>query len=456
MTRAPDPGPGPTQSEVLRERVGQVPWRRALVDVVNERLGRGPTAIPDRIEGAVYGQLIAEARATGLVDPSAGARVADDVRSGGPGTIDGEALTTSLALALELSPRPAEAIVAAVLGHPREPASADPRAVDRDVLALRALVIARLVRGERDRGAALRSAQRDLERVAPEAGRAGHDPAFRSGWDAFAAASDLPGAMQAAAGAGRRVGPAVAMIGGSLAGAYWGAGAMPPSWRRDLTGSAEARALADRVIEAEPTGAEGRRWSTSTSSPLAVDPVELAGVVQGATIQGATAQGAAARPPTLLGITALPGRRYVAYHTGAHWRDLETDAARLRGLGYRALLLLVEDRELARCRVTGIDEVLEAHGIELIRYPIRDPLVPRDGPSFRLTVATVLDRVREGRSVAVACRGGFDRSGMATACVLREGGLDATTAIARVHAARARALRLPDQQAYVRAWPPDR
>ena len=29
-----------------------------------------------------------------------------------------------------------------------------------------------------------------------------------------------------------------------------------------------------------------------------------------------------------VGITFLPGKRYVGYHTGAHWRDLEADAAR--------------------------------------------------------------------------------------------------------------------------------
>ena len=57
-------------------------------------------------------------------------------------------------------------------------------------------------------------------------------------------------------------------------------------------------------------------------------------------------------------------------------------------------------------------------------------------------------------SLAIACRGGLDRSGMAAACLLREAGIGADAAIERVQQARRGSLTLPDQQAYVRAWPP--
>ena len=45
---------------------------------------------------------------------------------------------------------------------------------------------------------------------------------------------------------------------------------------------------------------------------------------------------------------------------------------------------------------------------------------------------------------------------MAAACLLCEAGLGADDAIDRVQRARPRALTLPDQQAYVREWPPER
>jgi hypothetical protein len=241
-----------------------------------------------------------------------------------------------------------------------------------------------------------------------------------------------------AAGQGERRGAAA--VAGGLAGAHWGSGGVPPEWRRRLRDPPGVRTLVDHLVETDAPGWDGEPWRTSTSDPLRVDPVDLAGVVE-------LGRGE-------VGITALPGKRYVGYHTGAHWRDLDADAARLRRLGFGVLLLLVEDRELVRCRATGIGEALAAAGVELVRFPIRDPLLPRDGTAFRATVASLLARAREGGSVAIACRGGFDRAGMATACLLREAGLGPVDAIDRVQRARAGALTLPDQQAYVRDWPP--
>jgi hypothetical protein len=215
---------------------------------------------------------------------------------------------------------------------------------------------------------------------------------------------------------------------------------VPAVLRRRLAQGPAVRGLADRLIETDAPGWDGRPWRTSTSSPLRIDRLDLSGL-------DGCAAGAA-------GITFLPGRRYVGYHTGAQWRDLDADAARLRELGTDTLLLLVEDRELVRCRVTGIGEALAAHGVELVRFPIRDPLLPRDGDAFRRTIAALLGRVRTGGSVAIACRGGLDRAGLTAGCLLREAGLGAAEAIDRVQAARRGALTLPDQQAYVRAWPP--
>lgn len=64
----------------------------------------------------------------------------------------------------------------------------------------------------------------------------------------------------------------------------------------------------------------------------------------------------------------------------------------------------------------------------------------------------VVARLRTGGSVAIACRGGIDRSGMTAACVLVEAGLSAEEAIRRVHAGRRHSLTRPEQKAYVRAW----
>jgi protein-tyrosine phosphatase len=120
--------------------------------------------------------------------------------------------------------------------------------------------------------------------------------------------------------------------------------------------------------------------------------------------------------------------------------------------GVDTLVVLAEDAELEQAMVLDLPEVLAGAGIDLVRHPIPDPHVPTDTAAFRATVADVLARMRAGRSVAIACRGGLDRSGMAAACVLRQAGLDATAAVDRVHAAREHTLTRDEQLAYVRDW----
>jgi len=197
-----------------------------------------------------------------------------------------------------------------------------------------------------------------------------------------------------------------------------------------MRGHATLQPIIDRLI-----AAAGAR--TSTGSPLRVDRIDLAGIDG---LGGGS-----------LGITFLPGKKR-AGHTGLHWRDLDFDVAHLRALGVDVLFLLVEDEELAWCRVPELPEVIPASGLELVRFPIRDPRVPTDDAAFRTAVEDLVARLRAGGSVAIACRGGIDRSGMAAACVLVSAGLGRADAIARVHAARHRSLTYPEQLAYVQAW----
>jgi protein-tyrosine phosphatase len=152
-------------------------------------------------------------------------------------------------------------------------------------------------------------------------------------------------------------------------------------------------------------------------------------------------------------MTFLPGKRYMGYYSGPHWRDLDSDAVALKEQGVDLLLLLVEDHELERCHASAVVDVLPAHGIELMRHPIKDPMTPYEDRPYREVVSALAERVRAGATVAIACRGGLDRAGMTSACLLRESGLDADSAIDRVHAARKHTLTMPDQLHYVKAWP---
>jgi hypothetical protein len=138
--------------------------------------------------------------------------------------------------------------------------------------------------------------------------------------------------------------------------------------------------------------------------------------------------------------------------TGNHWRDLSTDVTRLKELGVETLLRLVEDAELQECRVINIATAMDEAGIDLIRFPIRDRRISTDVAAFHRAIRDVAARVRSGAHLAIACRGGLDRSGMAAACLLIEAGIGIEDAIGRVHSARRGSLTFPEQLGFVKAW----
>jgi protein-tyrosine phosphatase len=120
------------------------------------------------------------------------------------------------------------------------------------------------------------------------------------------------------------------------------------------------------------------------------------------------------------------------------------------------LFLLNEDDELESCLVPELPEVMAAVGPQLIRFPVHDPRTPTDLPAYQAAIRDLVRRVRSGAFVAIACRGGVDRSGMTAACLYREVGLDFDEAISRTQTARHGSITIGEQQEYVRAWPTSR
>ncbi|MFN8520148.1 MAG: ADP-ribosylglycohydrolase family protein [Chloroflexota bacterium] len=251
-----------------------------------------------------------------------------------------------------------------------------------------------------------------------------------SAWDAFAGATGYQDAVTRAVRYGADTDTTAAIAGG-LAGAWFGVDDIPAEWRAGMRDPGIVRPLVDGLIATDPAGG----WRTSAASPLRVDQVET---------------GSTAELPGRIGITFLPGKRSAGM-AGHHWRDLDADLERIRRWG-DTLLLLVEDHELLEAGVPDIAAAAVRHGITLVRFPIPDPHVPRDVPAYRAVVRDMVERLHGGRSIVVACRGGIDRSGMTVACILRELGLDADTAIARTQAGRKGSITRSEQQALVRAW----
>ena len=154
-----------------------------------------------------------------------------------------------------------------------------------------------------------------------------------------------------------------------------------------------------------------------------------------------------------LGMTNLPGDRDPRpLGLGLAPRALDADALQLHQLGVDALLLLVEDHELEHSEVPHMAEALAGEAIELLRFPIPDFGVTEDPDGLREALGAVASRVLEGQTIVVACRAGRGRTGTIVGCLLRDGGLDADTAIGLTRSTRPGTIEREAQERFVRDW----
>ena len=158
--------------------------------------------------------------------------------------------------------------------------------------------------------------------------------------------------------------------------------------------------------------------------------------------------------PGRLGVTILPGKRgaSVRYPGRVYRRDTRTDLERLRSIGIRLLVLLVEDRELQRWGDTALVDHAEEAGVRVRRLPIRDGAAP---PSLAVVddLLAEIDSERARGDVVVACMGGVGRSGTIAACALVAAGLSPDGAIAHLRAVRhPTAVETPQQVEFVAAY----
>lgn len=113
--------------------------------------------------------------------------------------------------------------------------------------------------------------------------------------------------------------------------------------------------------------------------------------------------------------------------------------------------------------LAGIDES-GTLGLKRYSFEIPDMGIPAGPEVMRGVLDLIRSEIEAGRSCYVHCWGGIGRTGTAVACWLREQGLDADTALARVqslyetHMDEAKRARYPNspqqptQLRYVREW----
>lgn len=176
----------------------------------------------------------------------------------------------------------------------------------------------------------------------------------------------------------------------------------------------------------------GRGEKTSGSHPIRVDflPQEEVGL------------------PGRLGMTFAPGKKSEGAD-GVWDRDLAADLERLaEEYQVEVLVSLMERIEYSYLEVPNLLQKSEERGMEVLHLPIPDGGAPVDPEADRYVplVEDVAERLEEGQTVVVHCRGGQGRSGMFAASVLVALGHPAVKALEIVRETREGAVETPEQE----------
>ena len=126
---------------------------------------------------------------------------------------------------------------------------------------------------------------------------------------------------------------------------------------------------------------------------------------------------------------------------------LQDDAAALADAGVTDVVCLLPDDELARLGLAAEPDLLARKGLRVHRLPVPDFGVPAEDAAAALA-EVVADRLSDGASVVVHCRGGVGRSSTVAATVLVREGLRPEEAWKVL--ARARGRRVPETGAQER------
>jgi protein-tyrosine phosphatase len=131
-------------------------------------------------------------------------------------------------------------------------------------------------------------------------------------------------------------------------------------------------------------------------------------------------------PPVRLAIVLRP--------RGEEW--LAREMLRIKNAGIQTLVSLLEPHEAEFLGLAEEEKFAEEAGLRFLNYPIPDTRVPSSTAHFRTFISGLVQRLREGESVGIHCRGCIGRATITAACVLIQMGLKPLDAMAAVEAAR--------------------
>lgn len=131
-------------------------------------------------------------------------------------------------------------------------------------------------------------------------------------------------------------------------------------------------------------------------------------------------------PPVELAIVLRP--------RGEEW--LRDELLGIKHAGVQTLVSLLEPHEADYLGLAEEGPLAEEIGLRFLNYPIPDTKVPQDIAHFRTFISGLVERLREGESIGIHCRGCIGRATITAACILIHMGIKPMDAVVAVEAAR--------------------
>ena len=131
--------------------------------------------------------------------------------------------------------------------------------------------------------------------------------------------------------------------------------------------------------------------------------------------------------------------------------DLETSVSELHQAGAVAIVTMMTDEELAKFEVASLPDVVRQSGMIWFHLPVEDDTAPGElfEQSWQAYKPEVLSLIKQGKCVAIHCRGGSGRTGFMAAVIMRELGMGEVQATALVKGLRPNSLKFSAHTEYL-------
>ena len=140
---------------------------------------------------------------------------------------------------------------------------------------------------------------------------------------------------------------------------------------------------------------------------------------------------------------------------GGDWLQDEVTAWRKAGLS--TVVSLLENDEAAQLDLADEGSAVESAGLHFMSFPIPDRGVPASTRPALSLLAKITTALEQGQNIAVHCRQGIGRSGLAAASLLVMSGLAVEKAIEVVSASRGLAIpETPEQLEWIKHLPSEK